>query len=72
MPGRRIFMGQRHRRENMPQDVVVRSRLLVYAALGRARFGTISADVICRSGRICRQLYISLLISGAQRPYKGC
>lgn len=72
MPGRAIFMRQRRRCRPKPQDVVVRSRLLVYAALGRAKSGTISADDICGSGRIRPQPYIMCIIRGRISLWKIC
>lgn len=71
MPRRAIFMGMARIRKPYPQHLVVGPALQVYAGYGDGGDGTISADGRCRSGGICRQLVISLLISGAQRPHKG-
>lgn len=65
-------MRQRQRRKRGPLDVVVHVCSRLYADLGDARAAILPAGHIRKSGWICLQLVISHIISGAQRPYKGC
>ena len=70
-PGGRLFMGMARRQRTHPQHLVVGPVPLVYADPGSGKSGRSCAGGISRGSRFPPQLYIKVLISGAQRPHKG-